>query len=120
MTATIIDGKAFAEGLRARVAESVPAFVAATGRPPGLAVVLVGDDPASRVYVRSKGKATIATGMVSLEHRLPVSASETELLDVVAQLNADPQADGKIGRATCRERVYQSVEIQVVALTLKK
>ena len=94
MTATIIDGKAFAEGLRARVAEGVQAFIAAAGRAPGLAVVLVGEDPASSVYVRSKGKATVAAGMVSLEHRLPANASEAELLDVVAQLNADPDVDG--------------------------
>ncbi len=94
MTATIIDGKAFAAELRARVADAVPAFTAATGRMPGLAVVLVGDDPASSVYVRSKGKATVAAGMVSFEHQLPASASEAELLDVVARLNADPEVDG--------------------------
>src|SRR3546814_7037710 len=114
MTATIIDGKAFAEGLRARVAESVPAFVAATGRPPGLAVVLVGDDPASRVYVRSKGKATIATGMVSLEHRLPVSASETELLDVVAQLNADPEVDGILVQLPLPDHIDEAAVIAAI------
>src|SRR3546814_1176717 len=76
MTAAIIDGKAFAEELRARVAEAVPGFAAAAGRAPGLAVVLVGEDPASSVYVRSKGKATTAAGMLSLEHRLPASATE--------------------------------------------
>ncbi|MGZ8336114.1 MAG: tetrahydrofolate dehydrogenase/cyclohydrolase catalytic domain-containing protein, partial [Allosphingosinicella sp.] len=70
MSGKIIDGKAFAEGLRARVAEHVPAFIARAGRKPGLAVVLVGEDPASRVYVRSKGKATIAAGMESFEHCL--------------------------------------------------
>ena len=94
MTATIIDGKAFAEGLRARVAEGVQAFTAVAGRAPGLAVVLVGEDPASSVYVRSKGKATVAAGMISLEHRLPANADQAELLDVVAQLNADPNVDG--------------------------
>src|SRR3546814_8331519 len=94
MTAAIIDGKAFAEELRARVAEAVPGFAAAAGRAPGLAVVLVGEDPASSVYVRSKGKATTAAGMLSLEHRLPASATENELLEVVRLLNADPQVDG--------------------------
>lgn len=94
MTATIIDGKSFAESLRGRVAEAVPAFAAATGRAPGLAVVLVGEDPASSVYVRSKGKATVAAGMVSLEHKLPATATQEELLDVVARLNADPEVDG--------------------------
>ena len=71
MTAAIIDGKAFAAGLRARVAERVATFVAQAGRAPGLAVVLVGEDPASAVYVRNKGKATREAGMVSVEHRLP-------------------------------------------------
>lgn len=94
MTAAIIDGKAFAEELRARVADAVPGFAAAAGRAPGLAVVLVGEDPASSVYVRSKGKATTAAGMLSLEHRLPASATENELLEVVRLLNADPQVDG--------------------------
>lgn len=77
--AHIIDGKAFAAGLRARIAEAVPAFRAATGRAPGLAVVLVGDDPASAVYVGSKGKATVAAGMESFEHRLPADATQEEV-----------------------------------------
>jgi methylenetetrahydrofolate dehydrogenase (NADP+) / methenyltetrahydrofolate cyclohydrolase len=94
MTAEIIDGKAFAAGLRERVAEHVPAFVAATGRKPGLAVVLVGDDPASQVYVGSKGKATIAAGMESFEHRLPDTVGQAELIATVEQLNADEAVDG--------------------------
>ena len=69
MTATIIDGKAHAAALRTRIAAEVAAFVAATGRQPGLAVVLVGEDAASAVYVRNKGKATVAAGMASIEHR---------------------------------------------------
>jgi len=92
--AEIIDGKAFAEGLRARVAEQAAAFEAATGRKAGLAVVLVGEDPASQVYVRSKGKQTVAAGMASFEHRLPADAPEAELLAVVERLNADPAVDG--------------------------
>ena len=94
MSADIIDGKAFAEGLRARVAEAVPAFVEATGRKPGLAVVLVGEDPASQIYVRSKGKATEAAGMESFEHRLPDTTTQDELIALVERLNADEAVDG--------------------------
>ena len=94
MTAARIDGKAFAEGLRSRIAEAVHGFVARAGRKPGLAVVLVGDDPASRVYVRSKGKATVAAGMESFEHCLPESTSQAELVALVERLNADPGVDG--------------------------
>jgi methylenetetrahydrofolate dehydrogenase (NADP+)/methenyltetrahydrofolate cyclohydrolase len=94
MTAAIIDGKAFADGLRARLAEIVPDFVAKAGRKPGLAVVLVGEDAASAVYVRSKGKATEAAGMASFTYRLPADASQEELLAKVRELNADPNVDG--------------------------
>ena len=92
--ASIIDGKAFAAGLRARLAAFVPDFVQATGRAPGLAVVLVGDDPASQVYVRSKHKATVEAGMLNFEHRLPADTSQQALLDLVATLNADEAVDG--------------------------
>ena len=94
MTAAIIDGKAFAEGLRARIAEAVPGFEAAADRAPGLAVVLVGEDPASAVYVRSKGKATVAAGMASFEHRLDAATGQDELLALIARLNADEAVDG--------------------------
>ena len=94
MTAQTIDGKSFAQRLRARVAEAVPAFVEAAGRPPGLAVVLVGDDPASQVYVRSKGKATVEAGMASFEHRLPDTVSQSELLALVERLCLDDEVDG--------------------------
>ncbi len=94
MSATIIDGKAFAAGLRARIADGVTAFRAEAGRAPGLAVVLVGEDPASNVYVRSKGKATREAGMESIEHRLPADVPEEDLLALVATLNADPTIDG--------------------------
>lgn len=92
--ATVIDGKAFAAGLRARIAEAVPAFTAATGRVPGLAVVLIGDDAASAVYVASKGKATVAAGMASFEHRLPADSKQEDLIALVRQLNADEAVDG--------------------------
>jgi len=83
MTAAVIDGKAFAEGLRARVGTLAVAFEAKVGRKAGLAVVLVGEDPASQVYVRSKGKSTLEAGMNSFEHKLPADTSEAELLAVV-------------------------------------
>lgn len=89
-----IDGKAFAEGLRARVAEFGAAFEAKAGRKAGLAVVLVGDDPASQVYVRNKGKQTVACGMASFEHLLPADTPEADLLALVGKLNADPAVDG--------------------------
>ncbi|UZK64877.1 bifunctional methylenetetrahydrofolate dehydrogenase/methenyltetrahydrofolate cyclohydrolase FolD [Sphingomonas sp. M1-B02] len=94
MSAELIDGKSFAAGLRARVAEHVPAFQKVTGRVPGLAVVLVGEDPASAVYVRSKGKATREAGMESFEHRPAANVSQAELLALVDTLNADPAVDG--------------------------
>jgi methylenetetrahydrofolate dehydrogenase (NADP+) / methenyltetrahydrofolate cyclohydrolase len=90
MTVTLIDGKAHAAALRARVGSDV----ARLARAPGLAVVLVGDDPASAVYVRSKGKACREAGMVSIEHRLPADAPEAAVLGLVAALNGDPAIDG--------------------------
>jgi len=94
MTAKIIDGKAAAAKVRARVAEIAAEFARKAGRQPGLATVLVGEDPASAVYVRSKGKATSEAGMASFSHKLPDTTSETELLDLVDQLNRDDSVDG--------------------------
>lgn len=94
MTAAIIDGKAFAAGLRARVAEGVQAFRAETGAVPGLAVVLVGEDPASAVYVRNKGKQTVEAGMNSFEHKLPADTAQQDLVALVERLNADDGVDG--------------------------
>lgn len=94
MSAEIIDGKEFAAALRARVGEAATAFEAAAGRKAGLAVVLVGDDPASAVYVRSKGKATVAANMASFEHRLPADTDQATLVALVEQLNADDAVDG--------------------------
>jgi methylenetetrahydrofolate dehydrogenase (NADP+)/methenyltetrahydrofolate cyclohydrolase len=94
VSAEIIDGKTFAERLRGRVAEAVPAFVRAAGRKPGLAVVLVGQDPASQVYVRSKAKATVEAGMESMQHLLPFSTKQQELIALVEQLNRDDAVDG--------------------------
>ena len=94
MTANIIDGKGFAQGLRERIAIQVAAFREAAGRAPGLAVVLVGEDPASAVYVRNKHKATVGAGMESFEHKLPADTSQADLIGLVDQLNADPAVDG--------------------------
>jgi methylenetetrahydrofolate dehydrogenase (NADP+)/methenyltetrahydrofolate cyclohydrolase len=94
MTAKRIDGKAAAQAIRERVAELVPEFERLAGRPPGLATVLVGDDPASAVYVRSKNRATAETGMAGFAHNLPETISEDELLQLVLDLNAGSQVDG--------------------------
>ena len=94
MTAKRIDGKAAAQAIRDRVGAIVPEFERKTGRVPGLATVLVGEDPASAVYVRSKNRATAETGMVSFAHNLPDTTSEDELLQLVVQLNADERVDG--------------------------
>ncbi len=93
MTAKIIDGKAFAEKVRARVAEHV-ARLKSEGVTPGLAVVLVGEDPASQVYVRNKGRQTVEVGMASFEHRLDPDTSEADLLALIERLNADPAVHG--------------------------
>lgn len=94
MTATIIDGKAHAARLRARIAEGVVAYQGAAGRVPGLAVILVGEDPASAVYVRNKARQTLEVGMASFEHKLPAQTSQTDLIALVETLNADPHVDG--------------------------
>ena len=90
----IIDGKGFAEQLRERLKGEVADLKAATGVTPGLAVVLVGEDPASAVYVRNKGKQTLEAGMASIEHKLPEAVAEAELLALVNALNADPAVHG--------------------------
>lgn len=92
--ATVIDGKAFAASLRERIGTAAANFAAQTGRRPGLAVVLVGEDPASQVYVGAKGKACEAAGMASFEHRLPADTSEAALLSLIERLNNDPEVDG--------------------------
>jgi methylenetetrahydrofolate dehydrogenase (NADP+)/methenyltetrahydrofolate cyclohydrolase len=94
MTARIIDGKAFAARLRGIIAGRVARLRADHGIVPGLAVVLVGDDPASSIYVRSKAKQTVEAGMNSFEHRLDAATPEGELLDLIGRLNADPAVNG--------------------------
>jgi len=92
--AQIIDGKAVAAELRGRIGKAVAELKSAHGVTPGLAVVLVGEDPASAVYVRNKAKQTAEAGMLSLEHKLPASTPEAELLALVGRLNADPKVHG--------------------------
>ena len=113
--ASIIDGKAFAEGLRARVAVQAAAFEQAAGRKAGLAVVLVGEDPASQVYVRSKGKQTVACGMASFEHKLPEDAAQDTLLALVAQLNADPLVDGILVQLPLPKHLDEQTVVEAIA-----
>ncbi len=94
MTATVIDGKVFAAKVRAQVQAHVARLREAHGLQPGLAVVLVGADPASQVYVKNKHASTVEVGMASFEHRLPVDTSEADLLALVSTLNADPEVHG--------------------------
>ncbi len=93
MSATIIDGKAYAQGLRARIGDAV-GDLSRQGLTPGLAVVIVGEDPASQIYVKNKARQTVEVGMRSFEHMLPAATSEADLLGLVATLNADPAVDG--------------------------
>lgn len=94
MTATVIDGKAFAAKVRGQVGEHVAKLKEEHGITPGLAVVLVGEDPASQVYVKSKGKMTVEVGMKSVEHRMDESVSEADLLAMIQKLNDDPTIHG--------------------------
>ena len=94
MSAKVIDGKAFAATVREKVGAHVATLKADHGLTPGLAVVLVGEDPASQVYVRSKGKQTVEVGMASFEHKLDAQTSEADLLALIDQLNNDPAVHG--------------------------
>ena len=114
MTARIIDGKAFALDLRDRVGAAVPAFQAATGRVPGLTVVIVGEDAASQVYVRAKGKATEAAGMASATHRLPADTTQADLLALVTALNADEAVDGILVQLPLPRHIDESAVIDAI------
>ncbi|MFS8664975.1 MAG: bifunctional methylenetetrahydrofolate dehydrogenase/methenyltetrahydrofolate cyclohydrolase, partial [Limnochordales bacterium] len=94
MSATIIDGKAVAADIRRQVAEEAAAFAAATGRPPGLAVIRVGEDPASKIYVNNKRKAAAQVGVRSWEHALPEDTPRADLLALIERLNRDPEVHG--------------------------
>ncbi|MDJ1015296.1 MAG: bifunctional methylenetetrahydrofolate dehydrogenase/methenyltetrahydrofolate cyclohydrolase FolD [Paracoccaceae bacterium] len=114
MTAAIIDGKAFAAGVRGRVAEQVGRLQADHGITPGLAVVLVGEDPASQVYVRSKGKQTVEVGMKSVEHRLDADTSEADLLALVQELNADPTIHGILVQLPLPDHLNEDLVINAI------
>jgi methylenetetrahydrofolate dehydrogenase (NADP+) / methenyltetrahydrofolate cyclohydrolase len=112
--AEIIDGKAFAEGLRTRVAQAAGAFTDRTGRKAGLAVVLVGEDPASEIYVRSKREKTVEAGMESFAHLLPVSTSQAELLALVERLNADEAVDGILVQLPLPDQIDEKAVINTI------
>ena len=103
--AKLIDGKAFAAGLRERVGAAVSTLKADHGVTPGLAVVLVGENPASQVYVRNKGKQTVEAGMESFEHSLPAETSEADLLALVQRLNDDPAVHGILVQLPLPEQI---------------
>jgi methylenetetrahydrofolate dehydrogenase (NADP+) / methenyltetrahydrofolate cyclohydrolase len=115
MTATLIDGKAFAARLRLRIADLAAAFTASAGRKAGLAVVLVGEDPASQVYVRSKGKQTVEAGMASFEHKLPEATTQAELLALVDRLNADPMVDGILVQLPLPKHLDEQAVVEAIS-----
>jgi len=115
MTAKIIDGKAFAADVRGRVAAQVAALKAEHGITPGLAVVLVGEDPASQVYVRSKGKMTVEVGMNSFEHRLDAATSQEDLLALIDRLNNDAAVHGILVQLPLPDHLDESLVINAIA-----
>ena len=110
----IIDGKAFAAGVRAKVAARVDALRTRHGIEPGLAVVLVGENPASEVYVRNKARQTRAAGMQSFEHRLPVTTSQDDLLALVRRLNEDPRVSGILVQLPLPEQIGADAVIATI------
>jgi methylenetetrahydrofolate dehydrogenase (NADP+)/methenyltetrahydrofolate cyclohydrolase len=110
----IIDGDAHAERLRAKVTDAVAALKSNHGLTPGLAVVLVGEDPASRVYVRNKRRRTIACGMRSIEHELPLHASQAVLLALVAELNADDAVHGVLVQLPLPDQIDEQAVIDAI------
>jgi methylenetetrahydrofolate dehydrogenase (NADP+)/methenyltetrahydrofolate cyclohydrolase len=115
MTAQIIDGKAFAATVREKVAAHVARLKEVHGITPGLAVVLVGEDPASQVYVRNKGKQTVECGMNSYEHKLPAETSEADLLALIEQLNADPEVHGILVQLPLPDHLDSDLVINAIA-----
>ncbi|MFT6284842.1 MAG: methylenetetrahydrofolate dehydrogenase (NADP+)/methenyltetrahydrofolate cyclohydrolase [Arenicella sp.] len=114
MSARIIDGKAFAATVRERVAQHISCLNQTHGITPGLAVVLVGDDPASQVYVRSKGKQTVEVGMNSYEHKLPAHTTEAKLLALINQLNTDSAVHGILVQLPLPEHLDEAVVINAI------
>ncbi|MFQ5437422.1 MAG: bifunctional methylenetetrahydrofolate dehydrogenase/methenyltetrahydrofolate cyclohydrolase FolD [Paracoccaceae bacterium] len=114
MGAKIMDGKAFAAGIRSRVAGEVARLKADHGVTPGLAVVLVGEDPASEVYVRSKGRQTIEVGMASFEHRLDAGTSEADLLALIDTLNGDSSVHGILVQLPLPDHLNEDLVINAI------
>ncbi|MGC6534400.1 MAG: bifunctional methylenetetrahydrofolate dehydrogenase/methenyltetrahydrofolate cyclohydrolase FolD, partial [Parvibaculales bacterium] len=114
MSAQIIDGKQIAADLRGRIGAAVAKLQAAHGKTPGLAVVLVGEDAASQVYVRNKGIATKEAGMVSLEFKMPADTSQDALLAKVRELNADPAVNGILVQFPVPEQISQQAVIDTI------
>lgn len=115
MSSPIIDGKSTAEKLRKRLATAVAGLVERHGLRPGLAVVLVGDNPASRVYVRNKAKQTTAAGMRSVEHRLDAATGEAELLALIAELNGDPRVHGILVQLPLPPHINEAAVLNAIA-----
>ncbi len=111
---TVIDGKAFAAGLRERIGEAVKDIVDNHSVKPGLAVVLVGEDPASQVYVRNKGKQTVEAGMDSIEHKLSADTSEEDLLKLVDDLNNDPAINGILVQLPLPKQINEEKVINAI------
>jgi methylenetetrahydrofolate dehydrogenase (NADP+)/methenyltetrahydrofolate cyclohydrolase len=114
VTAALIDGKAFAGGLRERIGEAAARFEKVAGRKAGLAVVLVGEDPASEVYVRAKARATIEAGINSYEFKLPADTGREELLGKIRALNADPNVDGILVQLPLPQHLDESEVIETI------
>ena len=117
MTATIIDGKEFAARVRVKVGDHVTRLKNDHGITPGLAVVLVGEDPASQVYVRSKGKMTVEVGMKSVEHKLDINTAEADLLALIDQLNNDPEIHGILVQLPLPKHLNEDLVINSISPT---
>ncbi|MGD1933102.1 MAG: bifunctional methylenetetrahydrofolate dehydrogenase/methenyltetrahydrofolate cyclohydrolase FolD [Candidatus Phaeomarinobacter sp.] len=114
MPATLIDGKTYASKVKEKVTAGVTAFEAETGKTPGLAVVLVGEDPASKVYVASKARVSGEVGIRSIEHKLPKTTSQDELLMLVRALNADPEVNGILVQFPVPDQISQQAVIDTI------
>jgi len=111
----VIDGKAFAASVRAEVGDKVAKLKSQHGIVPGLAVVLVGEDPASQVYVRNKGKQTVEAGMQSFEHKLPDTTSQDKLMQLIDQLNADDSVHGILVQLPLPEQIEEEAVINHIS-----
>src|SRR5262245_55023265 len=115
MTATLLDGKALAATMQAEVAAGAAELVRAGGPRPGLAAVLVGDNPASQIYVRNKRKACEKAGLASWLHELPVATSQADLLTLIRRLNADPAVHGILVQLPLPPHIDEAVVVDAVS-----